>query len=206
MTESGGPETLSDPRNYEKFDMECMKSAGKAIEGTDLIIYKPDRSGEGEICYKGRNRFMGYYKMEADTRKTIDSEGYLHSGDLGRLDPKSNLTITGRIKELIITAGGENVAPVLIENVIKQELPIISNCMVVGDMQKYLSAILTLRHEVDPKDGKIIEGKLMPDVLQFFAKIGSEAKNVEQARKCEKVRKAIEAGIKKANEKSISKA
>jgi len=72
MTESGGPETLSDPRNYTKFDKECMKSAGSAIVGTDLIIYNPDKNGEGEICYKGRNRFMGYFKMENDTRKTLD--------------------------------------------------------------------------------------------------------------------------------------
>lgn len=61
---------------------------------------------------------MGYFKNEDATRKTIDQFGYLHSGDMGKLDAKGNLIITGRLKELIITAGGENVAPVLIENVI----------------------------------------------------------------------------------------
>ena len=63
----------------------------------------------------------------------MDSEGYLHSGDVGKLDKKGNLSITGRIKELIITAVGENVAPVLIEEEIKNQLSFISNVMVLGD-------------------------------------------------------------------------
>lgn len=69
----------------------------------------------------------------------------MHSGDLGRLDKKGNLIITGRLKELIITAGGENVAPVLIENDIKRNLKFISNCMVIGDKRKYLTVLLTLK-------------------------------------------------------------
>ena len=59
---------------------------------------------------------MGYYKNDAATRETIDSTGLMHSGDLGKIDKNGNVSITGRIKELIITAGGENVAPILIEN------------------------------------------------------------------------------------------
>lgn len=77
---------------------------------------------------------MGYYKNEKASRETIDTEGFLHSGDVGMIDSKGNLSITGRIKELIITAGGENVAPVLIENEIKKFLgDVIANCMVIGD-------------------------------------------------------------------------
>lgn len=68
---------------------------------------------------KKKNRFMGYYKNEKSTKETIDENGYLHSGDLGRIDKNGNLYITGRSKELLITAGGENVAPVLIEEQIK---------------------------------------------------------------------------------------
>jgi len=89
---------------------------------------------------------MGYFKDEESTRNTIDKDRWLHSGDVGKLDNKGNLTITGRIKELIITAGGENVAPVLIENEFKKTIPIISNCMVIGDKRKYLSILLTLKH------------------------------------------------------------
>jgi len=63
------------------------------------------------VCGKGRNRFMGYLNNEKNTIETIDAEGYCHSGDIGYLDSKGNLTITGRLKELIITAGGENISP-----------------------------------------------------------------------------------------------
>lgn len=88
---------------------------------------------------------MGYFKDDAATKSTIDEEGFLHSGDLGRLDKKGNLIITGRLKELIITAGGENIAPVLIENDIKRNMKFVSNCMVIGDKRKYLTVLLTLK-------------------------------------------------------------
>lgn len=88
---------------------------------------------------------MGYFKDDAATKSTIDEEGFLHSGDLGRLDKKGNLIITGRLKELIITAGGENIAPVLIENDLKRNMKFISNCMVIGDKRKYLTVLLTLK-------------------------------------------------------------
>ena len=117
MSECSGPETFSDPRDFEEFDDNFMKSTGKAIKGTNLKIIQPDKNGNGEICYRGRNRFMGYYKDEKSTRDTLDRNGFLHSGDIGKLDKNGNLTITGRIKELIVTNGGENVAPVNLENV-----------------------------------------------------------------------------------------
>jgi long-chain-fatty-acid--CoA ligase ACSBG len=82
---------------------------------------------------KGRNRFVGYHNNEVETRKTIDSKGFLHSGDIGKIDTHGNLFITGRLKELIITAGGENVSPILIEDDIKVKLPFIANAMVVGE-------------------------------------------------------------------------
>ena len=95
---------------------------------------------------------MGYYKNDKQTIETIDKEGFLHSGDIGKIDAKGNLIITGRLKELIITAGGENVAPVLIEDEIKKELPFLGNCMVIGDKEKYLSAILTFKYNEDNKN------------------------------------------------------
>lgn len=107
---------------------------------------------------------MGYYKNEEATMKTIDEYGYLHSGDLGRLDERGNLSITGRLKELLITAGGENVAPVLIENEIKEELKFISNAMVVGDNKKFLTVLLTLKHELN-KEGQLIPNKILPEAM-----------------------------------------
>ena len=73
MSECSGPQTLSDPKNFDKIDEHCLKSTGASIGGTQILIYNPDQNGEGEICYRGRNRFMGYYKNDESTRKTIDA-------------------------------------------------------------------------------------------------------------------------------------
>lgn len=66
--------------------MHYLKSCGSSLEGTVLIIQNPDKDGNGEICFKGRNRFMGYYKNEKATKETIDSVGLMHSGDVGFVD------------------------------------------------------------------------------------------------------------------------
>jgi long-chain-fatty-acid--CoA ligase ACSBG len=104
------------------------------------------------------------------------SKRFLHSGDIGKLDKNGNLKITGRIKELIITAGGENVAPVLIENEIKEEIKFVSNCMVIGDQKKFLSVLLTLKHKMD-KDGQVTS-ELADEVISEFKYLGSTAKTV----------------------------
>jgi len=104
----------------EKFN---LKSVGFGLAGTDLKIDNPDEKGNGEIIFRGRNIMMGYLKNEQATKETIDSQGYLHSGDLGKIDKDGFLFITGRIKELIITAGGENVAPLNIEDNFKEYCP-----------------------------------------------------------------------------------
>jgi len=79
MTETSGPHTIHMPTN-RKFD---PNSAGEPINGLLLKIDKPNVAGIGEICMSGRNRFMGYFKNELKTKEAIDSEGFLHSGDLG---------------------------------------------------------------------------------------------------------------------------
>lgn len=88
---------------------------------------------------------MGYYKNEEETRKTVDRKGFVHSGDEGRVDKNGTVYITGRIKELIVTAGGENIPPVFIENEIIKECPIVSQVVVIGDYQKYLTCLITLK-------------------------------------------------------------
>lgn len=205
MSECAGPQTFTNPLNYDNFDHEMMASCGVKLEGTDMIIVEPDKEGNGEICYKGRNRFMGYFKDETETRNTIDSQGYLHSGDVGKIDKKGNLSITGRIKELIITAGGENVAPVLIENELKEEMPFVSNAMVIGDKRKYLIVILTLKLNVDAT-GKFTNTLTEQAITFLEEKIGSKAKTYEEVLKDEKVNKFIDEAVKRANEKAISRA
>jgi long-subunit acyl-CoA synthetase (AMP-forming) len=121
-------------------------SAGFLNGFNKIKVYKPDETGNGEICMYGRNMFMGYLNSLAKTQEMFDADGYLHSGDIGKIDEDGFLFITGRIKELIITAGGENVAPIPIEDAVKEELPgIVSNSMVVGDKRKYLTLLITLK-------------------------------------------------------------
>lgn len=93
----------------------------------------------------GRNITMGYLFNEEKTKEAIGDDGWLHTGDIGKEMTNGYFKITGRIKELIITAGGENVPPVLIEDTIKKELPCISNAMVIGDKKKFLSCLLVHR-------------------------------------------------------------
>jgi long-chain-fatty-acid--CoA ligase ACSBG len=121
-------------------------SVGFLNNFTKIKIAEPDKTGNGEVCMYGRNMFMGYLNSPAKTQEMFDADGYLHSGDIGKIDEDGFLFITGRIKELIITAGGENVAPIPIEDAVKEELPgIVSNSMVVGDKRKYLTLLITLK-------------------------------------------------------------
>lgn len=115
--------------------------------------------------------FMGYYKSVEETAKTIDADGFLHSGDVGRVDADGVLYITGRVKELLITAAGENIPPVLIENVIKEVIPLLSNVMLVGDGQRFLTALVTLKAEPD--------GRLPEALLSEYQKMGTLAKTVQ---------------------------
>ena len=91
-----------------------MYTCGIPVPGVVIKIDKPDEFGVGEVCMKGRNMFMGYLKNSQATKEMYDSEGFIHSGDLGSLKD-GFLDISGRIKELIITAGGENIAPLILE-------------------------------------------------------------------------------------------
>ena len=109
MSETSGLQTGSLPLPH----WNKMDATGTPLFGTHLKIDKArPEDKEGEVCFRGRNVFMGYLKDEAETRRTLDAEGFAHSGDLGFVDEEGFLHLTGRIKELIITAGGQNVAPV----------------------------------------------------------------------------------------------
>jgi len=110
----------------------------------------------GEICFRGRHIMNGYLanpklgdahveEIKKKTKESIDEDGWLHSGDMGCIDKFGMVRITGRYKELIIGSGGENIAPVPIEDHIKKLCPAISNVMMVGDKRKFNTCVVTLK-------------------------------------------------------------
>ncbi|HNC99610.1 MAG TPA: AMP-binding protein, partial [Myxococcota bacterium] len=88
---------------------EKYGNVGKAIPGVQIRILNPDANGVGEVLARGANVMQGYYANEESTRAVLDSEGWLHTGDLGRMDPKGRLIIVGRAKDVVVTASGENI-------------------------------------------------------------------------------------------------
>lgn len=122
-----------------------LGSVGKTMVGCRTKIGNPGADGSGEILMGGRHITMGYLNQPEKTKAAVDAEGWLHTEDIGRVDKDGYLFITGRIKEILITAGGENVAPVPIEDRIKAELPTVSQAVVIGDRLKFLSVLLTLK-------------------------------------------------------------
>ena len=152
--------------------------------------------------------------MPDKTAETIDNDGWLHSGDVAEFDenddvrsvkPSGFMKITGRIKELIITAGGENIPPVLIENEMKEAMPALSNCMVVGDRRKYLSMLISLKTEADKETG-VPTNVLANVTLHEGSKIGSSAKTVEEAAADPAWIKYFNDGMKVANGRTTSSA
>jgi long-chain acyl-CoA synthetase len=101
---------------------------------------------DGEILVSGPNIFLGYWHNEAATAEMIDAEGRLHTGDLGELDDDGHLRVTGRKKDIIVTAGGKNVAPAVLEDRLRAH-PLVSQAMVVGDGRPYVASLVTLDEE-----------------------------------------------------------
>jgi long-chain acyl-CoA synthetase len=112
--------------------------------------------------------FLGYYKEPAATAESLppDDGGWLRSGDLGRFDEQGNLFITGRKKEIIITAGGKNVAPKNIEAALKQ-LPLVEEAVVIGDRRKYLTALVTINVEAARRLAGMAAGDSTGDAASF---------------------------------------
>ncbi len=104
---------------------------------------------DGEILSSGDIVFQGYWNNPAATAEAIDADGWFHTGDLGELDDDGYLTITGRKKEIIVTAGGKNVAPAVLEDRVRAH-PLVSQCMVVGDRQPFIAALVTIDAEALP--------------------------------------------------------
>jgi long-chain acyl-CoA synthetase len=120
-----------------RLDAKLIGSVGRPLPGVSIRI-----ADDGEILIKGPNVMQGYYKNEAATAESIDAEGWFSSGDIGRLED-GYLFITGRKKEILVTAGGKNVAPAVIEDRIRAHA-IVSQAMVIGDGEKFISCLITI--------------------------------------------------------------
>jgi len=175
MSECTVPGTVSLPQPH-KFRTQW---AGPALQGAEVGI-APD----GEVLMRGRHVFKGYFKNEAATAETIDSDGWLHSGDVGQMDDIGFLQITDRKKELLITAGGENIAPQILEGKLKV-IPAISQAVVIGDRRKYLTALFAL----DPEK-----------IASEAAAAGSGARDSQAASQCDVFRAYLQTQLDGVND------
>lgn len=186
-SEAAGPLTSNLPHAYKR------GSSGRPLPGVELRVLS-ETGEEGELCFRGRNMFMGYLDNAAESRKALDEDGFYHSGDLGTVDCEGYVTITGRIKELIITAGGENVAPLLLEGAILNALPGIARAFAVGDKRKFVSCLLI--PYIDE------EGKL----CGLSKSVNTQVSSAEDAKSDSAWAAYIDSGIRTANVSAVSNA
>lgn len=183
MSENCGPMTWETKRVR-------LGTVGPALPGLELKLLE-----DGEVCCRGGNVVQGYLKDPERTAETFDSDGWLHSGDIGVLDEDGYLRIVDRKKELIITAGGKNVSPANVEAALKA-FPLIGQACLIGDNKPYLTALIVLDPEITPAwatgrgidaSGGMPELAAHPDVIAEVERSVNEANkqfnNVEQVKR-----------------------
>jgi long-chain acyl-CoA synthetase len=138
LTETTAPATMSTPSDMK------IGTVGRPAPGHAIRIAE-----DGEVLVKGPHVFTGYWHNETATKEVLGAEGWFRTGDIGELDSEGYLKITGRKKEIIVTAGGKNVAPAVLEDRLRAN-PIVSQCMVVGDQRPFIGCLVTLDPEALP--------------------------------------------------------
>ncbi len=183
MTETSTAATISTPEDFR------FGTVGRPFPGCEVKI-----ADDGEVLIKGPNIFQGYYKNDEATEETI-VDGWLHTGDIGELGDDGYLSITGRKKDIIITAGGKNITPANLEAEIKQH-PLVSQCVVVGDRRPYLVALVTLDPEAAvayaadndlPEDPTALaaDAAVRASIMSHVDQINAKFARVEQVKKIE---------------------
>jgi long-chain acyl-CoA synthetase len=162
------------PTSFNRPGRTKLGSVGPAIPGVDVRIAKDD-----EIIVRGPNVFLGYYKEPAATAETL-VDGWLHSGDLGVFDNEGYLSITGRKKDIIITAGGKNITPKNIEHALKQN-PLVAEAVVIGDRRKYLTCLITIEPEQAKKFGG--DAGVRAEIQKQIDRVNQDLARVEQIKK-----------------------
>ena len=189
LTETTAPASVNRPTALK------IGTVGQPIPGVDIRIAE-----DGEILVRGINVLRGYWNNEAATKEALE-DGWLHTGDLGSLDEDGFLRITGRKKEILVTAGGKNVAPAPLEDRLRSH-PLVSQCLVVGDGRKFISALITLDEEAlgpwkerhgKPASMTVDELRGDPDVIaEIEAAVAEANKSVSQA---EAIKKHVILGV-----------
>jgi long-chain acyl-CoA synthetase len=185
MTESSAASSCNMPNANQ------IGTVGPALPGTQIKI-----AADGEILIKGPGVMREYWRNEEATKETIDEEGWLHTGDIGELDPRTKaVRITDRKKDLIITAGGKNIAPQRIENLVKTQ-KLVSQCVVHGDRRNFISALITLdpvaldsfaqSHKLDGTYEQLTKnGEVRKEVERLIAECNAELASYETIKKFE---------------------
>ncbi|MGP3954900.1 AMP-dependent synthetase/ligase [Nonomuraea sp. 3N208] len=152
LTETSAPCSVNMPGANK------IGTVGKPLPGVTLRI-----ADDGEILAKGRHVFPGYWKNDEATAEVIDADGWFHTGDVGELDADGYLRITGRKKEILVTAAGKNVAPGPLEDALRAH-PLISQAMIIGDGRPFVAALVTLDPEAVPAGSSVSELRADPKV------------------------------------------
>jgi long-chain acyl-CoA synthetase len=152
LTECTTAATVNRPSQYR------FGTVGPALPGVELRI-----ADDGEVLIKTDTNFAGYFKDERATQEVLPGDGWLRSGDLGHIDEDGFLTITDRKKDILVTAGGKNVAPQNLENALKTH-PLVSQALVVGDRRPYIGALITLAEGTTPDAARHDVEQLVEDV------------------------------------------
>ncbi|RBY95562.1 long-chain fatty acid--CoA ligase [Blastococcus sp. TF02-8] len=160
-------------------------TVGQPLPGVSFAVGE-----DGELLIRGGVVMRGYWKNEDATKEAIDSDGWFHTGDLGEIDSEGFIKITGRKKEILVTAGGKNVAPAVLEDRIRASR-LVSQCIVVGDQRPFIAALITLDEEA------------LPQWLESKGKDSSLT--ADQLREDDDVLAEIDAAVKEAN-KAVSQA
>ena len=177
LTETTAALTVNTP------SAQKVGTVGRPVQGTSVRV-----ADDGELLFRGGQVFTGYWHNDEATAETKDAHGWFHTGDVGEIDDEGFVRITGRKKEILVTAGGKNVAPAVLEDRLRAH-HLVDQCIVVGDGQPFIAALVTL----DPET--------LPAWAESNGKSSDLARLVDDA----DLRSEIEAAVEEAN-KAVSKA
>ena len=169
-------------------DAQKIGTVGRPLPGTSVRV-----GDDGELLFKGGQVFTGYWGNDAATHEAVDGDGWFHTGDVGEVDDEGFVRITGRKKEILVTAGGKNVAPAVLEDRLRAHA-LVDQCLVVGDGQPFIGALVTIDRETFPawaeQHGKSGDVRTLVDDPDLVAAVQEAVDDANKAvSKAESIRK-----------------